>query len=289
METKKNQSRWRPKKDFWELKSKIANEAIQNKWKYWRWRPKKEKKVEDSINTKISRHSKDIDTLEKKNIEIHKNIKSKKLNNSLVLSKNERHEKYSKILLRCAIVIFIISVIIFISSKIKTDKLIFSEIESLPNNENQNIEQQIWYNNPENVVIEIIETDNNDVINDDTELLKSFYDKINNRDFSSLADITDSYLKKSNTYRTYYSANRLSNFLDKIAGNKVYISWIKELPSEKPNVKNYWYTIKYKVEWVNHLIEEEREMAIVDRNWKKLIWSIMCVTTWCSKMPFFQK
>ena len=290
METKKNQGRWRPKKDFWELKSKIANEAIQNKWKYWRWRPKKEKKIDDSINTKISKHNKDIDTLEKKNIEIHKNIKSKKLDNNYTWSKNEKHEKYSQVLLRCAIIIFVISVLIFISSKFQSNKLVFSEIKSSPTNENQKIEQEIWHEDLENVVIEVEVPDNNYTVNDEyTDIIKTFYDKINNRDFSSLADITDSYLKKTDTYRTYFSVNRLSNFLDKIAGNKVYVSSIKELPSNKDNVKKYWYTIKYKVDWINHLIEEAREMAIINRNWRKLIWSIMCVTTGCSKMPFFQK
>ena len=33
----------------------------------------------------------------------------------------------------------------------------------------------------------------------------------------------------------------------------------------------------------------EREAAIVNRNDKELIGSLKCVTTWCSKMPFFQK
>lgn len=285
METKKNQGRWRPKKDFWELKSKIANEAIQNKWKYWRWRPKKEKKIDDSVNTKLSNHSKDINAIEKKNIEIHKGITSKKLSNNYTLSKSEKHEKYSQILLLCAILIFIISILLFTSSRIKKNKLNFTEIEDLSNSEIQQVEKQ--NENSENVTIEIIEADS--YKNEYSDLIESFYDKINNRDFSSLADITDSYLKKTDTYRTYFSVNRLSNFLDKIAWNKVYITEIKELPSDKPDVKHYWYTIKYKVDWVNHLIEEEREMAIVNRNWKKLIWSIMCVTTGCSKMPFFQK
>ena len=74
METKKNQSRGRPKKDYWDLKNKIAQKTAENKWKVGRGRPKKEKRIDDSINTKISNHHKDISELEKKNKEIHSKI-----------------------------------------------------------------------------------------------------------------------------------------------------------------------------------------------------------------------
>ena len=100
--------------------------------------------------------------------------------------------------------------------------------------------------------------------------------------------MVDYYLKKDGTFKTYFSSNWLNKFLDKIVGNKVIVWWFSELPSSKPNVKNYKYNVRYKAITENQLTNEEWEIAIVEKNWEKLIWSIMCITTWCSKMPFFQ-
>ena len=302
METKKTQTRGRPKKDFWELKSKLAVEHIQNKWKFGRGRPKKERKIDDSINTKISNHNKDINNLEKKNHEIYSNILDNNLNGSNIDKINEQDtkaEKYSRFLLIFAVLFFICTIVYkFSLPKESNNTISISEIDQEIVDETQNdseVQLQIWYNNQDDEFIEIekIEIDgniNNEQENDEyVNLIRSFYDKINNREFSELSSITDRYLQDSGPFKTYYSSNRLSNFLNKIDGGRIYLVWIKELPSNKSNVKNYWYTIKYKVKWIDNLTEEEREMAIVNRNWKNLIWSVMCVTTWCSKMPFFQK
>lgn len=299
METKKNQSRGRPKKDYWDLKNKIAQKAAENKWKLGRGRPKKNKKIDDSINIEISNHHKDISELEKKNNEIHSKISNLFYEN---IPSNKK-EKYSKILLWFSIAFFVCAILFTVICKLiipslnKGDDLSLAELDNIENENTVNI--QIWYNdqNGEFVEMENIEVENNHVeinreetiINNEyTDLIMSFYDKINNKDFSSLSNMADSYLKKSDSFRTYYNANRLSKFLGKIVWNKVYVWWFKELPSTKPDVKKYWYMIKYKVNWDNNLTKEDWEIAIVNRNWENLIWSIMCVTTWCSRMPFFQ-
>lgn len=299
METKKNQSRGRPKKDYWDLKNKIAQKAAENKWKLGRGRPKKNKKIDDSINIEISNHHKDISELEKKNDEIHSKISNLFYENI----PSSKKEKYSKILLWFSIAFFVCAILFTVICKLiipslnKGDDLSLSELDNIENENTVNI--QIWYNdqNGEFVEMENIEVENNHVeinreetiINNEyTDLIMSFYDKINNKDFSSLSNMADSYLKKSDSFRTYYNANRLSKFLGKIVWNKVYVWWFKELPSTKPDVKKYWYMIKYKVNWDNNLTKEDWEIAIVNRNWENLIWSIMCVTTWCSRMPFFQ-
>ena len=322
METKTN-SRGRPKKDYWELKSKLAQETAENKWKLRRWRPKKQRNIEDSINTKISNHHKDVTLLEKKNQEIHKNINTITNNyqNSEHQEWNDRAEKFSKVALCFATIFCIFAVayrLISFIQKQKGNELVFSEIENIWNIDNNinsgEIQMQIWYNNESWEFIEIenieindnnvwfigdtkveenetinIEVEANETNNEDVALVQLFYEKINNREFSELANLTDRYLKNSDAYRTYFSSNWLNNFLDKITGNRVFIWWFYESPSEKSNVKNYRYTVKYKVNTDSQLTNEEREIAIVDRNWEKLIWSIMCITTWCSKMPFFQR
>ena len=313
METKTT-SRWRPKKDFWELKSKLAVEAAENKGKLGRWRPKKQRTIDDSINTKISNHHKDVTFLEKKNQEIHESISSVNSDKQW----DNKAEKYSKIALCCSIVFFIFAILYRFTSTIgnKDNDLIISELnnswEITNNMEGNQVQMQIWYNdeNWDFVEVENIEIANNGeltnnnigsnentnilvepdkISNSDVELIKSFYDKINNRNFSELTSITDRYLRSSDAYRTYFSSNWLNNFLDKIAWNRIFVSWFSESPSDKPNVKHYRYNVKYKVLNSNELTNEEWEIVMVDRNWERLIWSIMCITTWCSRMPFFQK
>lgn len=322
METKKISTRGRPKKDYWELKSKLAQETAENKWKLSRWRPKKQRNIEDSINTKISNHHKDVTLLEKKNQEIHKDINAVTNNyqNSEQQEWDDRAEKFSKVALCFAVIFCIFAVayrLISFVQKQKTNELIFSEIENtwdINNSIGDGVQMQIWYNNESWEFIEIenieindnniwltnnteinnnepinIEVEANNIDNEDVVLIQSFYEKINNREFSELASLADRYLKNSDAYRTYFSSNWLNNFLDKITGNRIFIWWFSESLSDKPNVKNYKYTVKYKVNADSQVTNEEWEIAIVDRNWEKLIWSIMCITTWCSKMPFFQK
>ena len=311
------QSRGRPKKDFWELKSKLAVEAAENKWKFSRGRPKKQRKLEDSVNTKISNSRKDILNLENQSKIIHNNIASQDtgfLNKKTAKDQDEEYDQFGKKLLYISIVVFVLCVLwLAISKIIKGKELVFSEItQNMEANDDwwQNLQMQIWYNdeNWEFVEVENVEIINNEeliinndegnttilvepdkISNSDVDLIKSFYDQINNRNFSELTNITDRYLRNSDAYRTYFSSNWLNNFLDKIAWNKIFISWISESPSDKPNVKHYRYNVKYKVLNSNELTNEEWEIVMVDRNWERLIWSIMCITTWCSKMPFFQK
>lgn len=301
METKITQSRWRPKKDYWDLKNKIAQKAAENKWKLGRGRPKKEKKIDDSINTKIYNHHKDVNELEKKNKEIHTAIG--KITEFCGIMQNSKNEKYSKIFLWisatflfCAIVFTIISKLILPS--LYNNDLTFSGGDSNSFNERDTVNLQIWYNDMswEFIEIENIEVENNNldtnselqVVDENLLVIQSFYDKINNKEFSELSNMADIYLKKSDSFRTYFNENRLSKFLDKIVWNKVFIWEFHELPSTKPDVTKYWYTVKYKINWNHDLTKEDREIAIVNRNGEKLVWSIMCVTTWCSRMPFFQ-
>lgn len=312
METKKKSNRGRPKKDYWELKSKIAQEAAENKWKLGRWRPKKQRNIDDSINTKISNHQKDVSFLEKKNKEIHEKIQvNKALENKENLEiewYEKNNEKYSRIALICSVIFCAFAIgYYFLSSHQQNSNLKLSELNSSDtiNIEGNSTKIQVWYNdkNWDFVEVENYEIQNkvwdtvsddeimvkNEVDNSDVELIKLFYDKINNREFIELSKLTDRYLKDSDSYRTYFSSNWLNNFLDKIIGNKVFVWWFTVKPSNKPDVNHYWYIVKYRLNNESSFRQEDWEIAIVERNWEKLIWSIMCVTTWCSRMPFFQK
>lgn len=293
METKKNVGRWRPKKDFWELKEKINKEAAENKWKLGRGRPRKIAKVEvetakQSTTTWFS--SKSLD--------------NEKFRENLKIANNEsKAETLSKNILYFCIIFFIISIAFFYTQKIKsnTNSLKISEINIQTENDNndntttnEQIPEIIVETQPtnENLQIETLKdiVENEKIESDDPNivLIKNFYENLNNKDFDAMRALADKFLKSSDSFRTYYSTNRLTRFLNKIHENRIYVTWIKQVPYEKENVSRYIYDIKYIQNSDQKLYQEQRQVDIVNRNWTNLIWSIMCITTWCSKMPFFQ-
>lgn len=295
---KKSIARWRPQKTFDIFKKKVEEESI-NKWKLWRWRPKKERKIDDSLNTQISSHTKDVSFIEKKNNEIHEKIKNnfscKRLDTTkkTVINNNNDWDTFSFKILTITIIVVILALITNgIATKIKlrntnninnTEKIKVSEMNNseIVNNDNeQNIIER------ENIEIKVDNTEN---YNDDEKLILAFYDEINSKNFSNLNWYVDSYLKSSNTYKTYYSSNWLTNFLWKLNDWKIYVSNFEFIPNDKSASRHYTYDIKYILDWSSNIVQEKWEAAIINRWWKDFIWSLMCITTWCSKMPFFQK
>lgn len=305
MEKNKNKWRGRPKKDFWELKEKINQEAIENKWKFKRGRPRKGKEVTANILNNKQVNVEILDKETKKNEFTHKNINEDNPNSTLN-QKYSKAEQISKKFLFCCVIFFLFSICIFFIQKFKennTNKLQFSDtsnsttdnIENL--NDEDNIKLEIWYNDNSGNFIWLETLDTNDTKNEVTTenndenitLIKTFYKTINKKDFDSIKSITDKYLRDNNSFKTYFNANRLTNFLNKIHNNEIYITDIKEIEYTKENVQRYTYNLKYVLNSDQKLHQEQRQIDVVDRNWEHLIWSIMCITTWCSKMPFFQK
>lgn len=292
MEKNKNKWRGRPKKDFWELKEKINQEAIENKWKFKRGRPRK---IKEEVTT---------NTVEEIKIgndnNFARNTPKEELSNTNMNTSTA--EQMSKKFLYCCAIFFLISLVIFSIQKFKdkninNQKLFKSSNDNIVEELNNAVTLEIWYNdNSGNFVwIETLET-NDTQYNDESKnndenivLIKTFYEKINKKDFDSIKPLTDKYLKENSTFKTYYNSNRLENFLNKILNNEIYVTNIKEIPYEKPNVQRYIYDLKYVLNSDQKLHQEQRQIDIVDRNWEHLIWSIMCITTWCSRMPFFQK
>ncbi|MFZ2150610.1 MAG: hypothetical protein WAU85_00990 [Candidatus Absconditicoccaceae bacterium] len=119
------------------------------------------------------------------------------------------------------------------------------------------------------------------------QLISDFYKTINAKNFDNLINLTDIPLRQSNTYKTYYNATRLTNFLNSVSNNTIYITDIKEIPNTLGKAKKYQYTLKYKLKSDNILFTEERNASIVYKNDKNLIGSIMCINKGCSQNPFF--
>lgn len=293
-------SRGRPKKEF-----KLTPKSVDNK-KRSRGRPKKDKsiKVTDSINTRISKHERDIKKLSKDHIKICMEIKnntfsSKKIENDL----NTGSDKF-------ALGLLVFSMLLFIFSLYKTFYLNTNDID---NNSNvfsglndivtQNIEKDYIKKEPiekENVAKvkdqkNIIKEEENITANTEwssiksEDMIRSFYDKINSRKYWELKDFGDYYMKKGSLLRLYYTENWLWNFLDHITNEKIYLTNIQEIKknTKKMWVKYYQYKLKYKLKNKNEMFEETWEIVILDKVDKQLIWSMKCINTGCSKLPFF--
>lgn len=303
-ETKNKKWRWRPKKDFSEIKKKV-NKPV----KKWRWRPKKDTSKKYSVNTKIQNHWKEVRKISKNNSQINTNIKNVNFVSKKIEKKeNKKNDSFALWLLVFSMLFFIFSLYKtfywwsnYINENNIWDWSIDLSIEEIVDTWNtlEKIEYE-WEIDYE-IIIETGTTIIKDVSKDNIEnrdfgdinileksIIESFYQKINNKEFDQIYSIVDWYLRKSNTFVTYYNENRLSDFLSKITNERIYISEIQETKiGEKENVKYFNYFLKYKLKDKNELFKEKREIAIVDRWGQKLIWSLICVTDGCSKMPFF--
>lgn len=325
-QTKKSwNGRGRPKKGFDNIKeTKFQNNNISEE-QVSRGRPKKVRKIDDSINTQIDSHKKSVAKLEKVNNEISKWIgistfSSEKIEQSnwgstdFEFNNNQKADNFARIILICSMVFFILALWkAFVSNQRSFAELQIRElsriqadqIEPLDNMDEwqENIDESVIVNSEENNEVndELTIDDNNENIitdtsytenyafSDDIQIIQNFYGYINILDFSNINASVDKYLKNSDVFRTYFSQNRLTNFINKISNNWLSISNIQLESGDENSTRYYLYDISYQLKDSWEYIQEQRESAIVKRNDQYLIWSIRCVTTWCSKMPFFQK
>ncbi len=116
-----------------------------------------------------------------------------------------------------------------------------------------------------------------------------FYQAINAIDTTTIYKLTDARLEESNIFKTYYTKNRLSRFLDTIIAPKIMITNIQEKPttSTNPNIKNFSYTIEYTLAKNQQKFTEERSTTLIKKWDNRRIGKLMCETKWCSMMPFF--
>lgn len=324
----KTKSQWngrgRPAKWFTLIKERKLNKDETNKTTV-RGRPKKVRKIDDSINTKIDMQRKSVAQLAKANKEIEKNLGDYKLesksldepNLSLENSKPSRNkgaDNFSLIILICAMLFFI-----FALGKTFLYKTTLAEIRihELTNNQSTVTADEIW-EQPEYLGWDYVElsdeeninTDNNDNSDDveiwinneitennldtdiqsnDHTIIYNFYKYINDLDYTNINSSVDKYLKSSDVFKTYFTQNRLSRFKEKISSNGLSINNIHLVSWDENSTRYYSYTVHYELAENGENFDEDRELAIVKRNGEYLIGSIRCVTTWCSKMPFFQK
>lgn len=291
---KSTKSRGRPKKEFKSIKKKKDTKV-----KRKRGRPKKASNIKktDSVNTRISKHGKDIKKLSKDNNKIHLDIKDTTFSSKkLKKTKNKKSDRFALGLLIFSMLLFIFSLYktfyldsdSILQKQIDNDIIIDTGSTMIKDISKEN--EELIAENKANEEIEEIEKNKDVVVVVESQwinIIKNFYQKINEKSFGELSNFVDNYIKFSNVFNTYYTENWMWNFLSNLTNEKVYITNLEKIESEKENVEYYTYDIKYKLKNDNKLFEEKWKVAIVDRWWEKLIWSIKCTNTGCSKMPFF--
>lgn len=297
-----NNKRGRPKKEFTVKKKTTKTTEV----KRGRGRPKKATTIKktDSVNTRISKHSKEIKKLSQEHKKIHLDIKNSSFS-SKKLKKNEntRSDRFALGLLIFSMLLFIFS--LYKTFYLNTDNSVLQEINSeiiintgstmikdvSKNRWELKIENWEWITFEDNKNIENEDTNNKDVVfvleSQWINVIENFYKKINDKKFEELSAFVDNYIKSSSVFNIYYTQNWMWNFLSHLTNEKLYITNLRQLESQKEWVEYYTYTIKYKLQNNNQMFEEEWKVAIVERWGEKLIWSIQCTNTGCSKMPFF--
>ncbi|MCX6824952.1 MAG: hypothetical protein NTY80_01895 [candidate division SR1 bacterium] len=121
------------------------------------------------------------------------------------------------------------------------------------------------------------------------QMIVDFYQAVNSIDTVAMRAMTDSHLKESNVFQTYYSKNWLSKFSATILAPKIVVTNIQEQAtnSTNPNIKNFSYTLEYMLASTQQKITEERSTVLINKNNERKIGQLMCKTKGCSTMPFF--
>jgi hypothetical protein len=175
-----------------------------------------------------------------------------------------------------------------------TTEYVDEYVDEYNNSEAINEENNNWeyIENTDNTRVgnEVVENNlNSDLQSNDYTIIYNFYSYINDLDYTNINSSVDKYLKNSDVFRTYFTQNWLSRFRDKINSNGLSINNINLVSWDENSTRYYSYTVHYELAESGEGFNEDWELAIVNRNGEYLIGSIRCVTTWCSKMPFFQK
>lgn len=118
-------------------------------------------------------------------------------------------------------------------------------------------------------------------------VIPTFYDAFNQKDVKTLYALTDKRLNTTNMFITYFTTNRLTRFLGGVVGGvKVSNIQMKVLPANSTNVQAITYTISYQLK-NNQTYSEDRSATLIEKNGAYKIGKLMCETTGCSQMPFF--
>ncbi len=122
---------------------------------------------------------------------------------------------------------------------------------------------------------------------DTKEIITAFYDAFNQKDIKTMYVLTDKRLNETNMYITYFTTNWLTKFLWWL------LWWVQVsdvemtvLPAKSTEVQEMNYKLQYTLK--NGEVFTEQWSALLIKRWESYkIGKLMCETTGCSQMPFF--
>lgn len=122
---------------------------------------------------------------------------------------------------------------------------------------------------------------------DTSNVIPAFYDAFNQKDVKTLYTLTDSSLNTSNVFITYFTTNRLTRFLGGLSdGVSISDLQMRVLATNTPGVQEMTYTLEYTLKDGTNF-SENRSAVLIRRGDVYKIRKLMCETTGCSQMPFF--
>lgn len=118
-------------------------------------------------------------------------------------------------------------------------------------------------------------------------VIVAFYDAVNQKNISTLYTLADTYLKGTNMFKTYFSSNRLTKVWWVLQWNiQVQNIVVSPRAAASTTVQEVHYTLVYPLK--NGETKSEDWSAFVLLKWTSYkIGRIMCITTGCSQMTFF--
>ncbi len=116
----------------------------------------------------------------------------------------------------------------------------------------------------------------------ESKIIKEFYDAFKNGTISSLSWSIDQSLRASKLFTIFFSKKWSQRFLNNLNAEWLQLGTITSDWNTNP-------TLTYKISYAlqnGQSFEETRQTSIVNTPTQKIT-KMMCVNTWCSKLPFF--
>jgi hypothetical protein len=124
--------------------------------------------------------------------------------------------------------------------------------------------------------------------NSGKQFLQQFYQTLSQKDIATLTTLFDTPLQKSTEIKQFFSAYKITPFIDNITTNSVLPEQIALVSTSPSGVEEYRYQLNYHLEPTNQDFAETRVAKIKYTENGPKIASIRCETPRCSFNPFFR-
>ena len=173
-------------------------------------------------------------------------------------------------------------IVIFLVFLISLGLFVFSLYITYSEKKNTSWEIAVEIPNNKTVQETLLQTGRTETTNTN-QIISQRYTAINKQDRNTAYTLIDPKLKQSSIFRTYFTQKRLNRFITNLNTNKIQIT---QLQNTETNSGVYIYTITYTLN-SQETFSETRNATIINKEGSEKIASLRCITSGCSRMPFF--